>query len=118
MKHRPVPTFEAEEMLIQIADALEYAVEHCVVHRNFTPASVKIVPEDQIKMLGLALAKALTDPVLTASGGPETPTNLPRHHGRHGRGHFLGTAAYDPQGRGSIFSSKNEPEPGGEGTGS
>src|SRR5215471_19273471 len=58
----PILAAEAEQILLQIADALEYAHERGVIHRDLKPANIKIDPEDKVKILDFGLAKALTDP--------------------------------------------------------
>ncbi len=46
----------------QLADALDYAHEHGVVHRNLEPANLKVTPDGQLKVLDFGLAKALEGP--------------------------------------------------------
>jgi serine/threonine-protein kinase len=62
IKQGPIPPGEAGEILLQIADALEYAHERGVIHRDLKPANIKIDPDDKVKILDFGLAKALTDP--------------------------------------------------------
>ena len=57
----PIPAEEAETILMQIADALEYAHERGVIHRDLKPANIKIDPEDKVKILDFGLAKAALD---------------------------------------------------------
>jgi serine/threonine protein kinase len=92
IKQGPIPPGEAEEILLQIADALEYAHERGVIHRDLKPANIKIDPDDKVKILDFGLAKALTDPGSSIAGDP---TNSPTvTMGGTVLGTILGTAAY------------------------
>jgi serine/threonine protein kinase len=93
IKQGPIPPGEAEEILLQIADALEYAHERGVIHRDLKPANIKIDPDDKVKILDFGLAKALADP--STGGTSEDPTNSPTvTMGGTIAGTILGTAAY------------------------
>jgi serine/threonine protein kinase len=92
IKQGPIPPGEAEEILLQMADGLEYAHERGVIHRDLKPANIKIDPEDKVKILDFGLAKALTDP---GSSIVSDPTNSPTVTiGGTVAGTLLGTAAY------------------------
>jgi serine/threonine protein kinase len=95
IKQGPIPAEEATPILLEIADALEYAHERGVIHRDLKPANIKIDQEDKIKILDFGLARALTDPAASASGASDDPNNSPTvTMGGTAVGTILGTAAY------------------------
>jgi len=55
----PVPVEEALSVAKQICDALEYAHEHGIVHRDVKPANIKVAADGTVKLLDFGLAKAL-----------------------------------------------------------
>ena len=55
----PLPIDEALRIARQIAEALEYAHEHGIVHRDLKLANVKVTGDDVVKVLDFGLAKAI-----------------------------------------------------------
>jgi eukaryotic-like serine/threonine-protein kinase len=54
-----VPVEEALAIAKQICDALEYAHERGIVHRDVKPANIKVADDATVKLLDFGLAKAL-----------------------------------------------------------
>jgi serine/threonine-protein kinase len=83
----PIALEEALAFAQQIAEALEYAHEHGIVHRDLKSANVKITPDGQLKVLDVGLAKALAD------DAEEISTNSPTFTSPVTRAGFLLGAA-------------------------
>ena len=86
----PVPAEEALPVAKQICEALEYAHEHGIVHRDVKPANIKVSGEGTVKLLDFGLAKALNS-VGANTDISSSPTFT--HLGTQA-GMILGTAAY------------------------
>jgi serine/threonine-protein kinase len=67
---RPIPIDEAIPIAIQIADALESAHDHGVIHRDLKPQNIKVRPDGTVKVLDFGLAKAID----TGAGSRESGT--------------------------------------------
>jgi serine/threonine-protein kinase len=59
IRHGPIPIDEALPIARQIAEALEYAHEKGIIHRDLKTANVKLTPEGMVKVLDFGLAIAL-----------------------------------------------------------
>ncbi|HEU5322261.1 MAG TPA: serine/threonine-protein kinase, partial [Methylomirabilota bacterium] len=57
-----LPTLEALHVCAQIAEALEVAHEHGVVHRDLKPGNVMLAPRGLVKVLDFGLARQIGDP--------------------------------------------------------
>jgi eukaryotic-like serine/threonine-protein kinase len=88
----PIPLDEALQIAQQIADAVEMAHEHGVVHRDLKPGNVKLHSDGSVKVLDFGLAKILQTSIDEDNGRSESPTITSPALTRMGV--ILGTAAY------------------------
>ncbi len=59
---------ETTGILADVADALDYAHEHDVIHRDVKPANIMIDKRGRVVVTDFGIAKPLTEGTLTASG--------------------------------------------------
>ena len=90
IKEGPLSLDETSSIMRQVADALEYAHEKGVVHRDLKPGNIKIRPDGLVKVLDFGLAKV--SPTTSASDDPDNAATLTM--GATQAGVVLGTAAY------------------------
>jgi hypothetical protein len=84
-----IPIDEALPIAKQIANALEAAHEEGIIHRDLTPANIKLRPDGTVKVLDFGLAKAPgSDPAADLSHSPTLSFAATQ------AGMILGTAGY------------------------
>ncbi|HSD28480.1 MAG TPA: protein kinase [Vicinamibacteria bacterium] len=95
LKKGPVPVGEALVIAEEIAQAVEEAHEHGVVHRDLKPGNVKLTPDGKVKVLDFGLAKVWSEEGEVAAGSDPAVSESPTlaHPGTMA-GVLLGTAAY------------------------
>ena len=103
-----IPLDEALPIARDIAEAVEFAHEQGVVHRDLKPGNVKITPDGRVKVLDFGLAKALDSDDTRDPRLSQSPTLL--HSSPTIAGVILGTAAYmsPEQARGKSVDKRSD----------
>jgi hypothetical protein len=103
----PMSLDEALPIAKQIAEALAAAHEQGIVHRDLKPANIRVLPDNQVKILDFGLAKMTEKAV-----APAALMNSPTYTGMAGTaaGIILGTAAYmsPEQARGMAVDERSD----------
>lgn len=68
VKRGPLPSTEAVDYIRQVLSALSYAHGLHIIHRDIKPANMMVTPQSLVKLMDFGIARAESDPVLTASG--------------------------------------------------
>ena len=108
IKQGPILLAQARPIAKQIAEALEAAHEAGVIHRDLTPANIKVSPKGQVKVMDFGPAKVV------GAAGPtdelaETKTRTAVLPGTR-EGTILGTAPYmsPEQARGQPLDKRTD----------
>ena len=104
---RGLPTAQALAIARQIAEALEAAHEHGVVHRDLKPGNIMVTEHGTVKVLDFGLAKALGTEFTGGSSVVDSPTAT---SAGTEAGVILGTAAYmsPEQARGQSVDKRSD----------
>lgn len=88
----PMPAAEAIVILADVAEALEAAASHGIVHRDVKPANVFVLPDGRAKLGDFGIARLANDPSIF----------------RTADGQMMGTPAYFPPELGQGLSEPDE----------
>ena len=69
----PLPWQEALRIGRQVAQALAYANQHGIVHRDIKPGNIMVLPDGSVRVLDFGIARARTSPEITLSGFVGSP---------------------------------------------
>jgi len=58
----------AREIASQVCEALEYAHEHGVIHRDVKPQNILLTPEGDVKVTDFGIARAMSSATITQTG--------------------------------------------------
>jgi serine/threonine protein kinase len=102
----PLSLEEVLPIAKQVCEALEYAHEHGIVHRDVKPANIKVSGEGTVKLLDFGLAKALE----TAGANADISNSPTFTHLGTQVGMILGTAAYmsPEQAKGKVIDRRSD----------
>ena len=102
----PIPIDEALPIAKQIAEALEAAHEQGVIHRDLTPANIKVKADGTVKVLDFGLAKAF-QPEASDPNMSQSPT-ISLTAAATQMGMVIGTAAYmaPEQAKGKVVDKR------------
>ena len=90
IRNGPIPDNEALPIARQIAEAIEYAHDKNVIHRDLKPPNIKLTSEGTVKVLDFGLAKAMSEELSETDIGNSPTLSIAATR----QGIILGTASY------------------------
>lgn len=105
LKKGPVSQDEVFRIMVQIAEALEYAHAQGIIHRDLKPGNIKVTPDGKVKVLDFGLAKAFQ-----TGAGENVNHTLALDSSLTQEGAILGTPAYmsPEQARGQTVDRRTD----------
>ncbi len=67
-RHGPLPADEAIAIASQVCEALAYAHEHGVIHRDIKPQNILLTPDGKVKVTDFGIARAASAVTITQTG--------------------------------------------------
>ena len=92
IKRGRIPQAEAIGIARQIAEAVEYAHEKGVIHRDLKPGNIKLTAAGSVKVLDFGLAKIAEKPASAVAGAGDTAATVSLESTQAGQ--IVGTLAY------------------------
>ena len=110
LRERSFTPTEVLQLAIELADALDSAHEHHIIHRDIKPGNIFLSDRNHPKLLDFGLAKISSELFDISDIGDDTPTKKPVVEDVTGTGVTMGTVLYmsPEQARGEVLDARTD----------
>ena len=110
LRERSFTPTEVLQLAIELADALDSAHEHHIIHRDIKPGNIFLSDRNHPKLLDFGLAKISAELFDISDIGDDTPTKKPVVEDVTGTGVTMGTVLYmsPEQARGEVLDARTD----------